>query len=114
ADIDTGNPCPLQLGSHAFQAGTIGGDQQFVQPRQSADVPDQREDIAANQWLPSGQTDAAYTQLGERAGHTMDLFQGQYLLAWQEGHFFRHAIDTTEVATVRYGQTHIVDMAPVF
>ena len=102
-DIDPPHPCCKQVVSKARQLAAIGGQRQFLQ-RATFQMPghsaEERHDIAPHQRLAARDAQLFHTQPHEGRTHPFKLFQRQKLLLRQEGHAFRHAINTAEIAAI--------------
>ena len=68
---------------------------------------EQGRDVAAHQRLAACEPQLAHAQTDEGAAEAIDLFERQQVGAGKERHVFRHAIDATEITTIRYGDLQI-------
>jgi hypothetical protein len=97
--------------SELAQLRAVGGERQFFQA--IADLATERahqvHHVAPDQRLTAGQPDLADPAIDETERKLVQLFQAQHILARQEGHAFRHAIRTAQVAAVRYRQPQVCD-----
>src|SRR5260370_31662759 len=71
-----------------------------------AEGAEQGHDVAAHQRLAAGQPQLLDPEPDEGAAHAVQLFQRQELGFGQKIHFFRHAVNTAEIAAIgnRYAQ----------
>ena len=71
--------------------------------------PEKRHDIPPHQRLSAGDAQFFDAHPDESRTHPVKLFQRQKLFLRQEGHVFRHAVDTAEIAAIRHRNAQIAD-----
>ena len=102
-DVDPPHPQVGQLPGVAGQLAAVGGQGQLVERpalEVAREVADQAHDVAPDQGLAAGQAQLAHALAHEGAAQAVQLLEAQDLGLGQEGHVFRHAVDTAEVAAV--------------
>ena len=65
------------------------------------------QDVLAHQRLPAGDAQFPDAQFNEGCAKAGQLFQCQKFFLWQEGHVFRHAVNTTKIAPVGHREADI-------
>ena len=111
-NVDAVKPGIFELRCQLRQQGAVGGKRDILDPRNRADVANERDDTAADQRLAARQAHAA-NALPRHQAHKAGDFLGTEQLVVRAGcHAIgRHAVNAAEIALVGNGNAQVVDIA---
>ena len=108
ADIQALNARRAQRRGEALELRAVGGDDQFIQPGQGAQILDEAQDIVTDKGLAPGQANLAHAQIDEGPRHPAQLLQGEHLGLGHELHSLGHAVHAAKIAAVGHGKAQIL------
>ena len=111
-DVDAIQACCAQVGRHARQQGTVGGEGDVLDPGNRADFLDEWHDAMRDERFAAGEADTRDALLRHDAHEAGDLLGGEQLAVGARGHArLGHAVHAAEVAFIRHGDAQVVDAA---
>ena len=115
ADVDAANACFGKHRSMVGQPHAVGGQRQFVEPAAHERAEPRREQIdsAPYERFAAGQADTADAARNKAFGKSAHFFYTEDRGSRQKLHLLGHAIPTSEVAAIGYGQAQIGDAPTV-
>ena len=111
-DVDAVKAGIFELWRQLGQQGAIGGKRDILDPRNRADVANERNDTAADQRLAARQAHATNAFPRYQAHKTGDFLGAEQLVVCTGRHAIgRHAVNAAEIALVGNGNAQVVDIA---
>ena len=109
ADVDGVQAGLGQFGEGPLQGQAVGRHGNMADSVHSFEVFDQRHDVFPHEGLASSQPDLVHSVAGKYPGQPQDLFCGQEVRLWCEGHaLYRHAVLAAEVAPLGHRYPEVV------
>ena len=112
ADIDALHAGAAQCVGIAGQLGAVGGQGQFSELIEPAQLIENLHDIVARQRFTAGYAYLLYAQVYESLTDAYDLFQREQLGARYEADILGHAVDAAQVTAVCYRYADVIYMTP--
>ena len=112
ANVQRGDACELCLMDPVFQQNAVARHGNALDSRNFMKPLCQIQAASAHHRFPACQPDMLHTQSGHNPHQAQNLLKAQDLcMSDLTDTIFRHAIDTSQITSIRYGDTQIINAA---